>query len=227
MTDTSLTTRYRILVVDDDEQFAELLRQMLSRDYDVRVAADGQEAFRTGLEFRPELMILDMRMPRWNGLKTLHAFRARAELAKTRSIMLTADASRETVVQAIRAGVCDYIVKTSFTREELLSKIRGLLPKPEERQKFPPRNLRRANDLQPLHAELLPGAKTIDTPAKVPPAPRSATTITAVETTPVPTQDPSDDSTVAEDTPLAEYNAVSKKPAAASADLQAMMDDWD
>jgi CheY-like chemotaxis protein len=120
-------SRSRILVIDDDSVFRNLLVSLLRKDYIVFVAPDGVEGFHKASEAPPDLAIIDVQMPKWDGLQTLRAFRGHPHLRKAPVIMLTGDASRETVIAAIQAGASDYIIKTAFTREDLCRKIQRAL----------------------------------------------------------------------------------------------------
>jgi CheY-like chemotaxis protein len=120
-------SRPRLLVIDDDATFRNLLVSLLRKDYIVFVAADGLEGFQKAGESPPDLAVIDVQMPRLDGLKTLQAFRAHPHLKAVPVIMLTGDASRETVVAAVQAGATDYIIKTVFTRDDLIRKIRRAL----------------------------------------------------------------------------------------------------
>lgn len=117
----------RILVIDDDPMFRSLVVSLLRKDYLVSVAGDGAEGFQKAREFTPDLMIVDVQMPGWDGIKTLSAMRGHPPLARVPVMMLTGDASRQTVVAAIKAGANDYIIKTGFSRLEFLEKIKRLL----------------------------------------------------------------------------------------------------
>lgn len=121
------TGRNHILVIDDDPLFRSLLVTILRRDFTVSVSSDGAEGFYLALEKVPTLAIVDIQMPGWDGLRTLQAFRSHPLLQSVPVIILTSDASRETVVAAIHGGADEYIVKTSFNREILLGKVGRLL----------------------------------------------------------------------------------------------------
>jgi CheY-like chemotaxis protein len=120
-------SRPRLLVIDDDATFRNLLVSLLRKDYIVFVAADGLEGFQKAGESPPDLAVIDVQMPRLDGLKTLQAFRVHPHLKSVPVIMLTGDASRETVVAAVQAGATDYIIKTVFTKDDLIRKIRRAL----------------------------------------------------------------------------------------------------
>jgi len=118
--------RARILVIDDDPLFRSLITSILRRDFLVSVAADGSEGYYKAIEHPPQLAIIDVQMPGWDGLRTLQAIRAHQALAKVPVMMLTSDASRQTVMAAIQCGANDYVIKTTLSREELLKKTRRL-----------------------------------------------------------------------------------------------------
>lgn len=117
------TKRARVLVVDDDPQIRSLLMALLRRDYFVSVASDGEEGYQKALEHPPDVAIIDIQMPVWDGLRTLQNFRQHSTLRNVRIIMLTADSSRQTVMAAISSGADGYMVKTGLCRDDLLQKV--------------------------------------------------------------------------------------------------------
>jgi DNA-binding response OmpR family regulator len=117
----------RLLVVDDDPLFRSLLVSLLREDYLVSVAKEGSEGFYKAVEQPPDIAIIDVRMPGWDGLRTLRALRQHHATARCRVLMLTGDASRSTVVAAFQEGANDYLVKANFTRAELERKLEALL----------------------------------------------------------------------------------------------------
>ena len=126
-----MSQRTRILVIDDDPLFRSLMAALLRRDFVVFVAGEGSEGFYKALEHPPEVAVIDIQMPGWDGLKTLKAFRAHPALRGVRTMILSADASKETVLAAIEAGADDYLIKTSFSKEGFYEKLSRLLPRPE------------------------------------------------------------------------------------------------
>lgn len=115
--------RHRLLVVDDDPLFRSLLTTMLRKEFDVSAATDGEEAYYQALDQPPDLAIIDIQMPRWDGLRTLKAFRAHPGLSSVPVMMLTSDASRQTVMAAIQAGANDYVIKTTLARDDLFRRV--------------------------------------------------------------------------------------------------------
>lgn len=134
LTDHSPAPRRQILVVDDDPLFRSLMVSVLRQDFTVTVASDGADGFYRALDHVPDVAVLDIQMPGWDGIKTLKAFRSHPTLAHVKVVVLTSDASRETVLAAIQAGADDYIIKTAFSRDDFRQKLDHLLddqPTPE------------------------------------------------------------------------------------------------
>src|SRR5262245_11193434 len=96
--------RARVLVIDDDPLFRSLMTSSVRGDVLRPVAAGGSEVYYKGSEHPPQLAIIDVQMPGWDGLRTLQAIRAHQALAKVPVMMLTSDASRQTVIAAIQCG---------------------------------------------------------------------------------------------------------------------------
>ena len=114
----------RVLVVEDEPKITRFLRQGLTYEgYEVDVAYDGEEALAKLRESEPDVVILDIMLPRLDGLEVCRRLRA---FSKVPVLMLTA---RETVsdkVAGLDSGADDYLVKP-FALDELLARIRALL----------------------------------------------------------------------------------------------------
>jgi CheY-like chemotaxis protein len=118
----------RVLIIDDDPLIRTLLVSALRKECFVAVAAEGAEGFSKALELKPDIAVIDVNMPGWDGLKTLEAFRGHVSLRDIKIIMLTADSSKQTVMAAVRAGANDYLIKTSFSKTDFYRKLNRLVP---------------------------------------------------------------------------------------------------
>src|SRR6266566_6709553 len=114
----------RILVVDDDPQIRRVLRTALvAQDYEAIDARNGEEAIEKLREEKPDLIILDVNMPRMNGLEACRAIRSTSDIP---IIMLTVRDAESDKIQALDAGADDYVTKP-FSSPELLARIRAAL----------------------------------------------------------------------------------------------------
>jgi two-component system, NtrC family, response regulator AtoC len=103
-------SKNRILVVDDEKLISWSLAAMLKKDgYEVDTAASGNEALRKFDSFNPELVMLDICLPDFNGLELLKRFKAANE--EVYIIMITAYANADSAVQALQDGAEDYVGK--------------------------------------------------------------------------------------------------------------------
>lgn len=119
--------RARVIVIDDDPLFRSLVVSLLRQHYYVSVAAEGSEGFYKSLEQPPELAIIDIQMPGWDGLRTLREFRSHPALATVKVMILSGDSTKESVIAAISDGADDYIIKSRFSKTEFLEKLERLL----------------------------------------------------------------------------------------------------
>jgi two-component system OmpR family response regulator len=115
----------KVLVVDDEPSLAELLSSVLRYEgWEVRAAGNGAEAVRTGREFRPDAVVLDIMLPDFDGVEVMR--RLRSELPSVCVLFLTARDAVEDRVAGLTAGGDDYVTKP-FSLEEVLARLRGLL----------------------------------------------------------------------------------------------------
>jgi two-component system, OmpR family, response regulator MprA len=114
----------RVLVVEDDEEIAQVLQRSLRLEgYEVRVAADGEAALDQSAAFNPDLVILDLGLPKLDGMEVARRLRSADDVP---ILMLTARDALEARVEGLDAGADDYLVKP-FERQELLARLRALL----------------------------------------------------------------------------------------------------
>jgi two-component system phosphate regulon response regulator PhoB len=112
-----------ILLVEDDPDIRHLISYKLTRGgFSVAEAADGAAALREARREPPDLVILDVRMPRLSGLEVCRELRAGAHTAHVPIIMLTGRAHPEDLERAYAAGATDYVVKP-FSPRVLLERV--------------------------------------------------------------------------------------------------------
>lgn len=112
----------RVLIADDHTMVRESLVSVLNASGACQVvaeAADGVTAVEKALEFRPDVAIIDVSMPRLNGVEVVR--RLHAELPATRVLVLTMHEEEEYVVHAVRAGAAGYLLKDSAASELILA----------------------------------------------------------------------------------------------------------
>ena len=127
-----------ILVVDDDPDIARFVEVNLrSAGYDVAVAGDGEEALDKAAEIRPDLVLLDVMMPRIDGFEVAQRLRRSPQTANTSIIMLTAKALSADKVTGLQSGADDYIIKP-FDPIELLARVKGTLRRAKEMRNLSP-----------------------------------------------------------------------------------------
>ena len=114
---------YKILVVDDDPSIVHLIKEMLKSEYSVCTAMNGEEALRIVRDEKPDLIILDVMMPKMNGIQATVKIR---EISKSPILILSAKAEGTDRVIGLTAGADDYLVKP-FYKEELLARVQALL----------------------------------------------------------------------------------------------------
>jgi len=123
----------RILIVDDEPPIVDVLAYNLRRaNYEVIIARDGEEALTKALHEQPDLIILDLMLPRLDGLEVCRALRREHNVP---IIMLTARDDEVDRVVGLEMGADDYVVKP-FSVRELMARVKSVLrraaPRPEE-----------------------------------------------------------------------------------------------
>lgn len=118
----------RVAVVDDDRMVREMLELGLSREgFEVATASDGLAALELVRRFDPEVIVLDIMMPKLDGLALLPMLR---EISHVPIVMLTAKGDLEDKVKSLGAGADDYLVKP-FVFEELIARVQAKLRRPQ------------------------------------------------------------------------------------------------
>jgi len=121
---------HRILIADDEPNIVASLEFLMRRcDYEVCVARDGDEALQLAEAFRPDLVLLDVMMPRRSGFEVCRLLRENPALRSMRIVMLSARGRDVEVGKGLALGADAYVTKP-FSTKELVAKVRELLPQP-------------------------------------------------------------------------------------------------
>lgn len=129
----------RVLIADDDPQGVELLEAFLADSgYEIRSATDGEDALCQVAQWRPDVVLLDVMMPRLSGFEVCKRLRADAATGDVAVLMTTALDQPSDIDRAVEAGTNDFLTKP-INKNELLLRLRSLLAS----RKFP-RELDRA-----------------------------------------------------------------------------------
>ncbi len=116
----------KILMVDDNEAFIEALVEMFTfHGYKYRSASNGIDALKAVKEFMPDMVILDIMMPRMNGLEVCGRIKSNPSLRHIHIMVMSAKDTLEDRDQAMHAGADDYYIKP-FAPDEILEKITRL-----------------------------------------------------------------------------------------------------
>jgi len=119
----------KILVVDDSSTVRMLqTTTMKGEGYEVEEAANGVEALKRILEFRPDIVLMDVVMPEMGGIQCLRQIKAHPQIKHTKVIMVTTLGEEENIETAFASGCDDYVTKP-IRKLDLLTKIRTLLEK--------------------------------------------------------------------------------------------------
>jgi CheY-like chemotaxis protein len=117
----------RILIADDDPQNAELLEVYLSgTEYELRSAANGEESMQQVAAWKPDLILLDIMMPKISGFEVCKRLRADPETRDVAVLMITALNQPSDVDRAVEAG-CDDFLSKPINKNDLLLRVRALL----------------------------------------------------------------------------------------------------
>ncbi|MDW3197541.1 MAG: response regulator transcription factor [Cytophagales bacterium] len=125
----------KVLVVDDESDILELLKYNLSKEgYDVKTASNGIKGVEVAKSFVPDLILLDIMMPKQDGVETCRQIREVPELANVFVIFLTARSEEYSEVAAFEMGADDYITKPIKPRA-LMSRINALFRRESKKKK--------------------------------------------------------------------------------------------
>ncbi len=118
---------HKILIADDEPNILISIEYLMKREgFEVALARDGQEAIDAIVRDRPDLVLLDVMMPRKTGLEVCQEVRAHPELQDVLILMLTAKGRDTDIAKGLALGANAYVTKP-FSTKELVAKVRAML----------------------------------------------------------------------------------------------------
>ena len=121
----------KILLVDDEPDFVEIVQFFLEEnEYQVAAATNGEEALEKAIEEKPDLILLDIMMPKMDGFTACRKLKNNKNTRNIPIIMVTAIGRREDIAQASKAGANGYMMKP-FNLVKLVDRIQEVLEHPE------------------------------------------------------------------------------------------------
>lgn len=117
-----------VVLVEDDSVLADMyIKKFQMEGFTIEHALDGEEGLALVKKLKPDIVLLDIMMPKKNGLDTLKDIRADAELKNTFVVLLTNVGEQSYVDEGTRLGANQYLMKSNFTPREIVDKVREWL----------------------------------------------------------------------------------------------------
>ncbi|MDD3399474.1 MAG: response regulator [Candidatus Paceibacterota bacterium] len=118
----------KIIIVDDDLSVQKILTEKLKCEgFECFGACDGKEALKIIRKEKPDLILLDIVMPRLDGISVLKIIKKNKDTRKIIILVLTNLSSSHTLEESLKAGVTDYLIKADYTLDDLVRKIKEKL----------------------------------------------------------------------------------------------------
>lgn len=119
-----MDTKKIILIVEDEETLAfSLKRKLEASGFTAELAMDGEEAIQKVNELKPDLILLDLILPKFGGVEVLKKIKASEEAKNIPIVVLTNLSSGETIAEVVEAGGTDYLVKANTSLDQIVETI--------------------------------------------------------------------------------------------------------
>lgn len=117
----------KILIAEDEEVLAKVFEEKFKKaQFDVRLVADGEEALKELKSFKPDVMVLDLMMPRKDGFEVLEAMKRDPSLPKPPVVVVSNLGEDSDIKKALQLGAADYFIKVQHPINEIVEKIRAV-----------------------------------------------------------------------------------------------------
>ncbi len=118
----------KILLIEDDKFLRELMnKKLLSLDYEVETAADGETGLIKIKEVKPDVVLLDLILPGINGFEVLEKAKKDPETANIPVVILSNLGQAEDIERGLKLGAVDFLVKAHFTPQEIVNKLKNII----------------------------------------------------------------------------------------------------
>lgn len=118
----------KILIVEDNESLCRIMADTFTDEgFDIQTAHDGEAGLAAALKWQPDLILLDVLMPKLGGQEMLEQLRSQPEGEKVKVIVLTNSGSGEQVLEFMNLGVSDYLTKADWELNDLVAKVKERL----------------------------------------------------------------------------------------------------
>lgn len=119
------TKKIKVLIVEDEETLSQMYSMKFEKEgFEVAAALDGQEAVEKAGGFKPDIILLDVILPKIDGFSVLEQLKADKAIAKAPVIMLTNLGQSEDVEKGKKLGAVDYLVKANCTPMDVVNKVK-------------------------------------------------------------------------------------------------------
>ncbi|RJR12634.1 response regulator [Candidatus Parcubacteria bacterium] len=120
----------RILVVEDEELLSSIIvRELTNAGHDVKAAYNGEEAIQHAASETPELILLDLIMPKMDGFQVLESLKKDPKTSPIPVVVLSNLGQKEDIEKAKTSGAFDYMVKINFAPKEVCTKVKEIMEK--------------------------------------------------------------------------------------------------
>ena len=121
-------TKPKILLIEDDQFLSKILLVKLKRaGFDVFLAVDGEEGIKKAKEIKPNLILLNLILPKLNGFEVLSEIKKTPVLKKILVVVLSNLGQKSDVEKGLRMGAKDYLIETNLSLSEIVEKVKGYL----------------------------------------------------------------------------------------------------
>jgi two-component system alkaline phosphatase synthesis response regulator PhoP len=118
----------KILIVDDDDSLRNALKDKINQEgFDALTASDGEEGLKIGIKEKPDLILLDVFMPKINGIKMLKKLREDEWGEHVPVLLLSNDDDPEHIRETLKDNATDYLIKSDWGLEDIIKKIKETL----------------------------------------------------------------------------------------------------